>query len=343
MSTSRGLGRELEGARRDERIWRKKRAIPPWRGEGGPLIFSTVRLRPIREIPDLVEKERCNVDARFPGEFSRDTALRPNFEGMELTSIAYIEQKWKRYEEMDTQLSSTFTTGCRCLPKALPKAASLDGLEDDRRMFSCLFRLVGGPAGPPLQACSRSMVEVVDQLDRLDGDHHLAEHGQCQVILMILVLVRWTTWWAMAFVGQRTIVIAARLRNGWRKTLTCSEPFISPHKIALIVPRSGKAGIATHAEGLWESPLLHWIVFFQLALTVVPLCGRLPWDPMAGLGNLWKSAGDIERIWWLRPTVQTCWTSLWLRLGWTVNVLSPIWHAEARESKEDPRQTPTSL
>ena len=129
-----------------------------------------------------MEKERCNVDARFPGEFSRDTALRPNFEGMELTSIAYIEQKWKRYEEMDTQLSSTFTTGCRCLPKALPKAASLDGLEDDRRMFSCLFRLVGGPAGPAGRGSPPRRARTVpghpDDLSPGKVDY-LMSHGFC--------------------------------------------------------------------------------------------------------------------------------------------------------------------
>ena len=52
-----------------------------------------MRLRPICGIPDLVEKERCNA-AAFEGHF-RDELLRCIREGMELTSIAYVELEQK--------------------------------------------------------------------------------------------------------------------------------------------------------------------------------------------------------------------------------------------------------
>lgn len=103
----------------------------------------------------------------------------------------------------------------------------------------------------------RSMVEAVDQRDP-DGDHHL---GQCQVILMILVLgyggLPDDPWLLWANVLLSSIVIAARLRNGWRKTLTCSEAFSSPHKIAW--------HCNTCRRIVGES--LAAIVFFQLAST----------------------------------------------------------------------------
>ena len=219
MSTSRGLGRELEGARRDERIWRKKRTIPPWSGEGGPLIFSTVRLRPIREIPDLVEKERCNVDARFPGEFSRDTALDST--KFRRYGVDFHCLHWAKVEEMDTQLSRlvggawlkrwTSWTGRRSPPST--DSARYGGLPDDP----------------------------------------------------------WLWWLLWANVLLSSIVIAARLRNGWRKTLTCSEAFSSPHKIAW--------HCNTCRRIVGES--LAAIVFFQLASTVVPgsvvVCPEILW------------------------------------------------------------------